>query len=239
MHGKMISVLIHLYYPESLKTILPQIGAELLKKAKLYINLVSNVPFDESLLEQYSDATILRTPNVGKDIGGKLALIDSLLFQGDDSEYWVFLHDKNSPHTPTGQYWRESLFSIATNQNLNKILDILKSPAVNVVTNKNFINNEWNAAKRKFETINNEIIFELLEKYKITPSSYQFAAGTMFWAKSAPLRDFFSKNAPLSIRATLEKGNVLDHHFGTNAHSWERLLSWISLGNTTAIAGIE
>src|SRR5580692_10959782 len=34
-----------------------------------------------------------RSPNQGKDIGGKLVLLDALLHTGAESDYCIFLHD--------------------------------------------------------------------------------------------------------------------------------------------------
>jgi len=234
----MISILLHLYYPESVQTVLPQISPEFLQGNKLYINIVNSAPFEEGVFDKYESLTLLKSSNVGKDVGGKLVLIDSLLQMEDENKFWVFLHDKHSPHTTTGKFWRDSLFSIADTRNKELILKKMESPDISVVTHKNFIMNEWDENKKSFNTINNDIITELIKKYKISPPSYEFAAGTMFWAKSAPMKAFFKKHNPLHIRATLEKGNVLDHHQGTHAHSWERLLSWIALGNNQKIAGI-
>lgn len=234
----MISILLHLYYPDSVKTVLPQISPELLEGSKLYVNLVNTSPFDLAAFPAYKNLTLLKSSNMGKDIGGKLALIDSLLQQEDDSKYWIFLHDKNSPHTATGKFWRENLFSIADSRNKEAILKLLGRGETGIVTHKNFINNEWDERGKRFKTVNNDILLELMDTYSIQPKIYDFAAGTMFWAKSEAFRSFFSKYNPLEIRATLERGNVLDHHFGTHAHSWERLLSWIALGSNKTIAGI-
>ncbi|MFT2007612.1 rhamnan synthesis F family protein [Pontibacter sp. 13R65] len=234
----MISILLHLYYPESIKTVLPQITKDFLGEDRLYVNLVNSAPFDEKAFEVYDNVTILKSSNVGKDIGGKLVLIDSLMQLKDESKYWIFLHDKHSPHTTTGKFWRDSLFSIVDVRNKELILDYMERIDTNVLTHKNFIMNEWRESSQRFQTINHDKLVELTTKYDVRPRTYEFAAGTMFWAKSEALKRFFSKNHPLDIRATLEKGNVLDHHQGTNAHSWERLLSWIALDNTKRIAGI-
>jgi len=234
----MISIIFHLYYPESVKTVLPLITPEFLNGNKIYVNIVNNIPFDESAFNSYENLTLLKSSNIGKDVGGKLVLIDSLLQLGDENKYWIFLHDKNSPHTTTGKFWRDSLFSIADIRYKSEILKKMENDDIAVVTHKLFIMNEWNEARKKFNTINNDILMDLMAKYNIRPQSYDFAAGTMFWAKSDAMKAFFRKNNPLSIRATLERGNVLDHHVGTNAHSWERLLSWIATGNNKKIAGI-
>jgi hypothetical protein len=49
----------------------------------------------------------------------------------------------------------------------------------------------------------------------------------MFWARAAPLLQFFKKHPPLDIRKNLELGNVMDDKNGTLTHSWERMLSWV------------
>jgi lipopolysaccharide biosynthesis protein len=234
----MLSILLHLYYPESVKTVLPQISPELLEGNKLYVNIVNSAPFDESAFDGYKNLTLLRSSNIGKDVGGKLALIDSLMQLNDDSKFWVFLHDKKSPHTTTGQFWRDSLFSIVDARNRDEILGKFSNNNVNAVTHRLFVMNEWNKEKSRFNTINHDILMQLMDRYDIRPESYDFAAGTMFWARSAPLKAFFKKHNPLGIRSSLERGNVLDHHTGTHAHSWERLLSWIAVDNNKKIAGI-
>jgi hypothetical protein len=234
----MISILLHLYYPESVKTVLPRISPELIESSKFYINIVNSAPFDERAFAAYKNLTLLKSSNIAKDIGGKLVLIDSLLHRNDDSKFWIFLHDKNSPHSATGAFWRERLFSIVDIRNKETILKKLERADTGVVTHKNFINNEWDGRKKCFDSVNNDILFELMEKYSIQPKTYDFAAGTMFWARSEALRSFFGQHSPLGIRATLERGNVLDHHSGTHTHSWERMLSWIAVGNKK-IAGID
>ncbi|MBA3706835.1 MAG: hypothetical protein H0W84_13315, partial [Bacteroidetes bacterium] len=39
------------------------------------------------------------TPNIGKDIGGKLVLVDLAMNLNPDSDFYIILHDKKSPHT--------------------------------------------------------------------------------------------------------------------------------------------
>ncbi|MBA3706225.1 MAG: hypothetical protein H0W84_10105, partial [Bacteroidetes bacterium] len=68
--------------------------------------------------------------------------------------------------------------------------------------------------------------------------NYDFVGGTMFWIRAEIMNSFFRKNNALDIRATLEKGNVLDHEHGTYSHSWERMLSWIAIDQDYYIKGI-
>src|ERR1700760_1919975 len=46
-----------------------------------------------------------RSPNQGKDIGGKLVLLDACLREKIDTEHQLFLHDKKSPHKVEGRVW--------------------------------------------------------------------------------------------------------------------------------------
>jgi hypothetical protein len=59
----------------------------------------------------------------------------------------------------------------------------------------------------------------------------------MFWVRASIFEDFFSMYSPLSIRAQLEEGNVLDDE-PTITHTWERLLSWLVTSKGYKIKGI-
>jgi lipopolysaccharide biosynthesis protein len=85
---------------------------------------------------------------------------------------------------------------------------------------------------------NKNILNNLLGNYQIKPSSFAFVAGTMFWARAKPMKDFFCSYDPLEIRKDLEDGNVLDNFSGTITHSWERVLSWIITSKGFLIKGI-
>jgi lipopolysaccharide biosynthesis protein len=60
----------------------------------------------------------------------------------------------------------------------------------------------------------------------------------MFWSRASSVITFFGRHSPLAVRATLEKGNVLDHQQGSMAHAWERMLSWVVLNQGLQIKGI-
>ena len=68
--------------------------------------------FIDVLTRSFSGSVILHTPNKGRDIGGKFALIDAMLKSENKTDYTLIIHDKVSPHTPTGKAWRDKLFEV-------------------------------------------------------------------------------------------------------------------------------
>src|SRR5687767_3168267 len=62
---------------------------------------------------QYLKRIIFRkSTNRGKDIGGKLVLLDTYLHSKLGSEFIIFLHDKKSPYKIQNQEWEKKLFRI-------------------------------------------------------------------------------------------------------------------------------
>ena len=100
------------------------------------------------------------------------------------------------------------------------------------------INNESDDAGRSFRSRNGPQLTKLLTEMDIHTSDFRYAAGTMFWVRSAPLMNFFRSHPPLDIRKTLEKGNIMDETFGTNTHAWERLLCWLIFAQGYTIKGL-
>ncbi|WP_431211979.1 hypothetical protein ACQ86N_40385 [Puia sp. P3] len=113
------------------------------------------------------------------------------------------------------------------------------------------IQNEHDPSSGTFSSSNRSLLNELVAKYGISdptqnPTSqnspaeadYRYVAGTMFWVRAEPLAAFFKKYAPLDIRRTLEKGNVMDENRGSNAHAWERMLSWLIFAQNFNIKGL-
>lgn len=179
-----------------------------------------------------------RSTNLGKDIGGKMVLMDAYLKLETKSDYLLFLHDKQSLHQHNGQQWRRNLFRIAEKENQQKAFDIFsKNPSVGIVASSNAIRNEWDNEQKTDHYTTSTFITILKKRYSIHPPSLQFVAGTMFWVRAALLESFFTKYPPLLIRATLEEGNVMDN-LPTCTHAWERLLCWVVTSQGYQIKGI-
>lgn len=171
---------------------------------------------------------VRQSPNKGKDIGGKLVLLDAFLKLGMQTEYGLFLHDKKSPYKANNQTWANNLLKIAEKSFSEQALALLKNKQdTGIVTANGNIGNEFDYTTNHFRSTNKQLLPELQNMFDIHPLDFWYVNGTMFWFRMEPLVNFFEKNAPLKIRAMLEKGNVTDENLGTYTHSWERLLCWI------------
>jgi lipopolysaccharide biosynthesis protein len=238
-----ISVLTHIYYENSY-TILKDNLFNLQKYNTCYLFSISlDCLGKEDLINKiqndFPNALILETPNIGKDIGGKLALIDLLLRLNLNPDYTILLHDKLSPQALNGSEWRDKLLKIIKKENIEIILDILKNDqSIGVVANKDCIFSEYSAQTTSFSTVNNNLLKEYLITYNISPANYHFVAGTMFWCRGKIIEDFFRKHPPLEIRKNLEQGNVLDNIKGTHTHTIERLFGLIAGSYGYTIKGI-
>lgn len=238
----MYTILSHIYYdtiPELDKFFFAKTEA---KEVQLLYNINSKNTFHKNfhLLKYFFlNSYAIISPNKGKDIGGKLALIDLCLKLNVEADYYILLHDKKSPHTTLGDMWREKLFRIIEPQNIEKITDMFEQDSkLGIVAAKEFIMNEYDKATDNFSCTSNLILKKLIQQYDLKLNNFDFVGGTMFWVRAEIFNTFFSKYNPLEIRATLEKGNVLDHHHGTQTHAWERMLSWIAIDQGYKIKGI-
>jgi hypothetical protein len=186
----------------------------------------------------FKDAHVLTTTNIGKDIGGKFALIDLYLTLGIQSDYIIFVHDKVSPHSIDGHSWKNNLQKIIDYKNYWQILAVFKQDdKIGVVGAIEHLINEYDRTNGTFIN-NSDRTHEFLKKYNITISNYDFIGGTMYWMKAPIIEKFFTKYHPLQIRSELEAGNVMDNHGSTNAHTWERVLSWIATNQGYKVYGI-
>ena len=181
----------------------------------------------------------IQTTNKGKDIGGKLALIDLSLNMGLRVNYYILLHDKKSIHNPLGEIWRKKLFRIIEPEQIETIIRIFETDKkVGIVAAQEFIMNEYDRDTDNFSCTSHAILKELIAKYNLKLNTYDFVGGTMFWIRAEIIERFFRKHSPLEIRATLEQGNVLDTDKGTYTHAWERMFSWIATDQQYTIKGI-
>jgi len=227
-----ISVLCHLYYPGSVYYFLTRISAVKSPQTQFIFNLSSflyyNEFFCEMLMKHFPGSVVLYTPNQGRDIGGKLAAFDALLKSGIPSDYSLVIHDKLSPHSPTGIAWRNKLLKMIDPDVLPKVFRTFnEDKKAGIITTRELIKNEFDPSTKTFMCTSNPNLWNYIEKYNLTTSDYNFAAGTIFWIRTEVARNFFLSHPPLSIRKELEKGNSLDFFKGTNTHAWERLFSFI------------
>lgn len=240
MESTIISIFFHNYYGQHKKWI-QFFSEKMTVPFNLFYNVVENsiynIEEDHRLLSnpqasitgRYLNKLIVRkSPNIGKDIGGKLVLMDSYLHLKEETEFIIFLHDKNSPHKVQNQEWQQKLFQIVEPAFAVQTLSLFKeNPKVGIIAGVDSIRNEYDESKKSFIGNNLTQLSQLRSEYEIDNTDCRHVAGTMFWVRSLPLVSFFRKHSPLDIRRTLERGNVMDENTGTLTHAWERMLSWI------------
>ena len=242
--GPAIDVICHVYYVSSAYNFIIELSKLKTYNCRFLFNLspqLYSAPyFVEILLQCFENSVIIKTSNIGKDIGGKLALIDLCMQLKDKSDYTILLHDKQSPHTSLGEKWRKKLFRIIEEDKIPMIIEMFEQDRqTGIIATSEFIINEYNQQTRKFECTSDQKLQELIQQYKFENINFDFVGGTMFWIRTVLLKDFFLQNDPLNIRSALEKGNVLDNEHGTNAHAWERMLSWIATARNYKIRGVH
>ncbi|MGC4035405.1 MAG: rhamnan synthesis F family protein [Chitinophagaceae bacterium] len=191
----------------------------------------------ENIKKTFTNSFCLVTSNIGKDIGGKMALIDLYLLLNIKSPYIIFLHDKQSPHSIAGETWKNNLFKIIDHNNKNLILSLMKDPTTGIVGSKDHIVNEYNDTTNTFRN-NNNISKRLLSHFNISINNYDFLGGSIYWIRSSVIENFFTKNNPIRMRENLEAGNVIDLYEEKLAHTWERMFSWIAASQGYLIKGI-
>ena len=238
-----ISVLCHLYYPGSIYYFLTRLMHLKSPQTQFVFNLSAqlyyNPFFCEMLTKYFPGAFIIFTPNQGRDIGGKLAAFDVLMKSGIKTDFTLVIHDKLSPHTPTGIQWREQLLKIISPEILPEIFKKFhQNEKAGVITNEELIKNEFDPDRERFTCTSSDNIFNYMRKFELQVSDYKFAAGTIFWIKTSILKNFFSSFSAISVRRDLEKGNALDFDKGTNIHAWERLFSFVANSQGYKTVGI-
>jgi hypothetical protein len=233
-----ITFFIHVYYPGSWKLITGKCGHLFTGGAQIIVSACHDAVIEE-IRALNPEATILKVPNKGKDIGGKLASLSYYYNFCEPAKYFAFLHDKISPQTLNAGYWFDQLYDIFSPEKFQGIISLLASTKnVGIAGSKAFLKNEYSRSKKRFDTTNDGILHELLVTYQLNPATYDYIGGTIFVARSDAMDGFFKKNRPLEIRQKLEAGNVLDLEHGTYTHSWERLLCFIPQANGYKLAGI-
>jgi len=177
--------------------------------------------------------------NQGKDVGAKLVGIDYLIYAGYEFDFLILLHDKRSPHSSLGDFWFKELTKIFTPKYFSILKKKITRPRVGICCSAKYLKSEYNSQSDSFQTSNNELLKDLISCYSLEAAfPYNFVAGTIFCCKWSPVKDFFTINKPLKIKATLETGNVQDVGQGTYTHSWERLMSWIITSKGYLIKGV-
>lgn len=241
--GKSITVVCHIYYPHSIWFFLLKLSVLKTVNTKFYFNLSTAIGNDPDCIDvitnTFKKSVILIAPDKGRDIGGKLAALDVLLKTDNFSLCTLIIHDKFSPHSPTGTQWRDKLFRIMDVGMIEYIISEFENKLnIGAIAAKEFIKNEYNPDTGAFDCTSSDIIKESINTYELKLKDFSYVAGTIFWIRTSVLKDFFLKFPPLLIREGLEDGNALDFTQGTRVHTWERLFSLLAGAQNLKIAGV-
>ncbi|AKQ45113.1 hypothetical protein TH63_04835 [Rufibacter radiotolerans] len=233
------AILYHNYYSiDGIEDIRNRISLLTGHKVLLLVSLSEKLFLEGNFKNSETEKFVIST-NKGKDIGGKLLLIDLVQKLYPQIPYLILLHDKRSYQKFSGNLEKEKLFEIIQPAKFSAILELMENDkSVGIVGTKSTLRNEFQPTTGTFNTTNNTLLKQLSQRYNLTPAGYQFVGGTMFWVKTSVFLGFFGKNNPVEIRGSLESGNILDGKNGTITHSWERLLCWIVTSSGFKIIGI-
>jgi lipopolysaccharide biosynthesis protein len=237
-----IAVLYHIFYEDTVQAVCSELEPLLSYQPVFFFNICSDTPGRAAictvLQHRFPGAYLINTSNKGKDIGGKLALLQLLQESNIEPDHILLLHDKKSLQALKSRTWKNDLLKIIEPVNIGRILQrFATDDKCGIAATAEYLLQEpfVNGA---FANINGPHISRLLQTYNIHPADHRFVAGTMFWVRAEPLLRFFKTHSPATIRMQLENGNVIDNFSGTVTHSWERLLSWIVTGQGFYMNGI-
>lgn len=231
------SIFFHNYYGEHARW-MNLFSTSVSLPANLYYNAAESIYNSNTAAADFSSAgggnnqlltiTARLSSNRGKDIGGKMLLLDSYQRLNNPSDYGLFLHDKKSLQKANNDTWAGNLLKIASPAFSGKAIKIFEQqPAVGIIGAAGNLADEHNHQTGQFGSTNGGLLKSLQQDFAVYPSTYHYITGTMFWFRMKPVIDFFNIYPPLSIRQVLEPGNVSDDQNGTYTHCWERLLCWI------------
>jgi len=251
MSAALFSVFFHNYYGDHeawVKLFTQQIRQPFILYYNIVEDSVYNIGDDQPLVSRLresisgsflKDIVLRRSPNQGKDIGGKLVLLDACLHEALPTPFSIFLHDKKSPYKIQGQQWKNRLFGIIEPDFIEKALSsFTRNEKLGIIAGSSDIRDEYDHSLKSFISTNRPLLQQFQTTFHINTTDYRYVAGTMFLARSSPLLDFFRKYPPLDIRKTLEKGNIMDETSGSNTHAWERMLCWLIFAQGYTIKGL-
>jgi len=248
-----IAVFFHIYYKDSVNELKAYLSGFKEYDSRFYFNVPisdfgQHIIIANDIKSIYPNAIIVFSTNRGKDIGGKLTLLNYYLASGYNADYMVFLHDKKSEvsykinnEDVNAVKWRQDLYSIIEPNNISKIIKLFADNKVAMVASKQHLYNIKEHGKDVVISHNNNSLKKLSNEMQLKnfeQDNLTFVGGTMFWVRASVYESFFKQNNPLQIREKLEKGSFTDRFTGTYSHAMERIFSWLVTDKKFIIEGI-
>ena len=230
MNTVKVAAFLHIFYPDmwpEMKQYVLNLVQSPDVEATFFINTVQP-QLAQQIKAEFPFAHVGIAENQGKDIGGKLRLLQVYFDTKTQSDYMVFFHDKKSLHLlEGGNEWRRRLLTILERKNIPIIINTFRLfPCIGCIGNSESIirtvcPNLFNKHLKYIKEYCNKFGLNNFDKRK-----FDFVGGTMFWVRSKIYEDFFRFNLPLSIRKELEMG-IFDETYTTKTHALERILGYI------------
>lgn len=246
MYSRQISLFFHNYYGDDLKWLDEFQSLDPLLN-RVYYNTVESSVYRKI----YADAPevfdhlrsdrlplfVFKSSNLGKDIGGKLIMIDAAMRMNDNSKYWLFFHDKRSPYHEMGRLWLTRLKKLIDPETVKNAIDVFtRREDIGIVCLKD--SHRIEQKKSYLETLKEHISVSCFEKLLTDNGRLPYASSTMFLTRSELYKEFFQNHPPIVVRESLEGGDVKDDNEATRVHAWERMFTWIAVAKNYKIATV-
>ncbi|WP_250490209.1 glycoside hydrolase family 99-like domain-containing protein [Caballeronia sp. INML2] len=216
--GKDVAAIVHLHYPD----LWPEIAGYLRNlppESGVYVSIAQSAPADleAQIKRDFANAVVRRLENRGRDILPFMTLFREVV--SDGQRYLCKIHSKKSKHRVDGDVWRRDLYDklLGSPEVIDSILYAFEDrqtlgligPTGHMVSSAYY----WGSNAANVGRLGRQLGFDA------ESMQYEFAAGTMFWAKVAALKPLL--DLPLSRDDFEAEAGQLD---GTLAHAVERAL---------------
>src|SRR5579884_203 len=218
MRNPRFAVLVHVYYPELWGEIAARVRGLLDFDPDLYVNAVdggTDARWASSLSDQFPNARIYRSPNLGQDVGGTISLLQHV----DLSAYDLVckLHTKRSQWADemwgagTGNRWRHELLSACLDNPAEVFKVFAEDERTTMLGSAKWVGTGLGRSVRD--------CYRLCDRLKLDPKylASPWGAGSMFWCRPYVMQAL--KDANLS-KFKFTTGYGRD---GTLAHAVERI----------------
>ncbi len=214
------AVILHLYYPEMWKDILPYL-LNLGKQFDLFMTIPYGVDIaEEIILDEFPEAQIFRCENRGRDVAPFLVVFSAIANLG--YKYVCKIHTKKSPHIASGIEWQQDMLRklLGSRRIISKIKKAFdEHPDWGLIAPQGHV-----TPFSYYWALNAKNVINLAQSVDIPtdPIEFEYVAGSMFWFRPQALdlllkTDTHAKDfEPEPVRAD-----------GTLAHAYERFFGMV------------